>query len=933
MPELGYQSSAPPTMEAEAEAKSERRPRTPESFRQLFPDYDKFYDAAAHGDIETVKTMLDAGVDVERQRDDGATPLVIAISKRHADIVQLLLERGIDVDSPVLNAPPVFHAVKASEHAPRLIQLLLDHGADVQATTGPANMTALHWAAVNGMIHAVDFLIDKGLDVDRRCKRGKTALVLAAENGHTTVVKLLLAKGADLHARSGNGGTALVWAASCGHVETARYLIEEGSRLEDRDEENLTALSIASDSGHLEMVELLIEKGADVNALSTEPRKSTPAVWAAILGHDKVLKTLIQHGADLSVTLNDGATLIDATLKRGRLNTTKTLLEAIGGPDYPKDSVALQIAATKCVAGMSPLIKVISLMFPHINTHDAPPEKWGWIGWMLDQGGELVKPMAMLKLLQFALYDGELGIVAELLRLGVDPNTTVFDGDTPLHVAVGRHNKDLLRILLDSGADPARPSKSADTLMLTPLHYAVVQLSTDAKKDTSIVDMLLATGKCRLMEGEGAACTVFAYVLRRFERWENGLAEELAFRMLDSISDVNEDRSNDGCTLMHAAYKVPGLIDELLQKGADINAKDKYGKTPFLMACRSGPGLLKFLVSRGADPFAVAIDGRSALHIAAANGRGLVLEYLLNLDIAEEGKLDIEAKNNREHVPLIVAMIAHHEEAALYLLDRGAAPTGHRFDRRKATALHFAAMASMHRVADRILADPDSINEINVHDTKGQSPLAMACMAPSPTIVPALLSHGAHINDPNPLTGDTPLHTALQRPHHMGPRDKRYGNPALILLHHPDIDIAPRDSQLRTPLHLASLHHNVPATELLLAKNADPDCTDKYGKTPLSYASNPNIAILLLEHGANVNHAEPNGWTPVHRAVERCWVNAYEVLVSNGADLETKTGDDGLSARERMKRMGGYVRWVRREDEFLVEDVKMEEQRARELEG
>ncbi|KAF5851166.1 hypothetical protein GGP41_003998 [Bipolaris sorokiniana] len=815
VPELGYQSSAPPTMEAEAEAKSERRPRTPESFRQLFPDYDKFYDAAAHGDIETVKTMLDAGVDVERQRDDGATPLVIAISKRHADIVQLLLERGIDVDSPVLNAPPVFHAVKASEHAPRLIQLLLDHGADVQATTRPANMTALHWAAVNGMIHAVDFLIDKGLDVDRRCKRGKTALVLAAENGHTTVVKLLLAKGADLHARSGNGGTALVWAASCGHVETARYLIEEG-----------TALSIASDSGHLEMVELLIEKGADVNALSTEPRKSTPAVWAAILGHDKVLKTLIQHGADLSVTLNDGATLIDATLKRGRLNTTKTLLEAIG-----------------------------------------------------------------------------------------------------------RHNKYLLRILLDSGADPARPSKSADTLMLTPLHYAVVQLSTDAKKDTSIVDMLLATGKCRLMEGEGAACTVFAYVLRRFERWENGLAEELAFRMLDSISDVNEDRSNDGCTLMHAAYKVPGLIDELLQKGADINAKDKYGKTPFLMACRSGPGLLKFLVSRGADPFAVAIDGRSALHIAAANGRGLVLEYLLNLDIAEEGKLDIEAKNNREHVPLIVAMIAHHEEAALYLLDRGAAPTGHRFDRRKATALHFAAMASMHRVADRILADPDSINEINVHDTKGQSPLAMACMAPSPTIVPALLSHGAHINDPNPLTGDTPLHTALQRPHHMGPRDKRYGNPALILLHHPDIDITPRDSQLRTPLHLASLHHNVPATELLLAKNADPDCTDKYGKTPLSYASNPNIAILLLEHGANVNHAEPNGWTPVHRAVERCWVNAYEVLVSNGADLETKTGDDGLSARERMKRMGGYVRWVRREDEFLVEDVKMEEQRARELEG
>lgn len=224
----------------DAEAESEGRSSTPESLRQLFLDYDRFYSAIAHGDIETVKAMLDAGVDIERQTDDAITPLVIAIQRRHADIVQLLLERGSDVDSPVRNILPIFHAVQASELAPRLIQLLIDHGADVQVITGPANMTALHWAAVEGMVHAVDFLIDKGLDVDQRCKRGETALVLAAENGHTTVVKLLLAKGADLHARSGNDGTALMWAASCGHVETARYLIEEGSRLEDRDEEDLS---------------------------------------------------------------------------------------------------------------------------------------------------------------------------------------------------------------------------------------------------------------------------------------------------------------------------------------------------------------------------------------------------------------------------------------------------------------------------------------------------------------------------------------------------------------------------------------------------------------------------------------------------------------------------------------------------------------------
>ena len=225
--------------------------------------------------------------------------------------------------------------------------------------------------------------------------------------------------------------------------------------------------------------------------------------------------------------------------------------------------------------------------------------------------------------------------------------------------------------------------------------------------------------------------------------------------------------------------------------------------------------------------------------------------------------------------------------------------------------------------------------DVNVKDKRLVTPLHVAASVvshESEEICRRLLNRKAKICVPN-YTGATPLHIALQRPYDMGRRDSHYGDPALTLLNHPSLDITARDSHLRTPLHLAALHHNVPATELLLSKSASPNCTDKYGKTPLSYAPNPHIALLLLDHGANVNHAEPNGWTPVHRAIERCWVNAFEVLVRNGADLEARTTDDELSARERMRRMGGFERWVRRESEFLIEDVEMEKRRVRELRG
>jgi ankyrin repeat protein len=86
------------------------------------------------------------------------------------------------------------------------------------------------------MVHAADFLISAGLDMEKRCLRRKTPLILAAEKGQITAVKLLVAKGAELHARSGNGGTALTWAASNGHSVTVEYLLEQGMRVDDCDE-------------------------------------------------------------------------------------------------------------------------------------------------------------------------------------------------------------------------------------------------------------------------------------------------------------------------------------------------------------------------------------------------------------------------------------------------------------------------------------------------------------------------------------------------------------------------------------------------------------------------------------------------------------------------------------------------------------------------
>ncbi|USP74194.1 hypothetical protein yc1106_01468 [Curvularia clavata] len=925
--------STPATMEAETQ--SERSVHTPDSFQPLFSDYKEFYKAIVRGEIETVKSMLDAGANIERKEGgDGATPLVLAIYKRRVDMVKFLLERGANVNTTVSFSPPLFHANAAGEDAPRILQLLLDHGANIEEIEPSSSLNVLHVAAVHGDIYAADFLISKGLDIHRKCEHGKTPFLLAAEKGQTMMVKLLLAKGADLHTRSGNGATALMWAAHTGQVETVKFLLEKGMNLEDRDEDGLTALSVASRAGHKEIVEMLLEKGADINVISTEPRETTPAMWAAIYGHDQVLKVLIDHEADLSILSDDNElNILEIALRRGHAKCAKMLLEAIGGPDHPTNSAALQIALTKCMAETRPVVNTISSLMPHINFDGASSGKWGWIKWVLDHGGELIRPRATLNLLHFALLEDEVGALAELLRLGVDPNTTVFDGDTPLHAAVGRDNIKQLQLLLDSGADPARPSQDPDHLSITPLHYAAIRLDGDEKKDTSIIDALLASGRCKILYGDSLDTTVFAYVMNKFERWENKLADKIVIRMIECIPDVNEERSGEGATLMHAAVlsRNHELVDLLLQKGADMNSRDKYGFTPFIIACPTPPEDFDFIISRGADAFAVDRLGRSTLYHAAAHGSMESVRYLLDLGAASDEKnnsLSIETTEHRGWTPLIAAITKKHEDIALYLLERGASATHYTNDKKR-TALHYASLYSMHKLVDKILSDPTASEIINSPDEKGWTPLSLACLAPSPTVVPQLLSHGAEINTRHPFTSDTPLHTAFKRPFSFGPRDARCGDPALLLLKHPSIDLTIRDAQSRTLLHFAAEFHNFPAAELLLSKGASPNDVDASGKTPLALCSRPDTVEALIQAGADVNHAEPNGWTPVHHAVRRCWVAAYAVLVEHGADVEARTADDGMSAKERMERMGGEKAWAGREPDFIAEDMEREKRREK----
>ena len=149
------------------------------------PEY--MYDAAADGDEEMVRRLLDQGVSVNDTGGNvwGLTGLMAASTQGHQAVVRLFLQRGA--------------ALEARNYG---------------------GLTALMFAANMGRDAVIRLLLDAGATVNvRRVCDGSTALMMAAEYGYPRSVRCLLAAGADPELKDDNGDAALALAELYQHDE------------------------------------------------------------------------------------------------------------------------------------------------------------------------------------------------------------------------------------------------------------------------------------------------------------------------------------------------------------------------------------------------------------------------------------------------------------------------------------------------------------------------------------------------------------------------------------------------------------------------------------------------------------------------------------------------------------------------------------------
>lgn len=422
------------------------------------------------------------------------------------------------------------------------VQTLITQRVDVN-TTDVDGMTALHWAAQADDLRTAALLIRAGANVNALTRRGIGPLWLAALNGSPAMVEALLKAGANAKATFGDGQTVLMTAARTGNPDVVKALLSHDADVDAKEGVyGQTALMMAASQNNGEAVRVLLERGAEINLRSSVIRIQTgvsaafglqygaggfPALlFAAREGAIDAARVLADAGADLNAADGEGFTPMIYAILNGHYDLAAMLLEKGADPNAVD------------AGGRGALFAAVDQnTFEYsINRPPALPS------------GRLTAVDLVKKLLAAgANPNARLTRKVIPAKYGTDGNPNLTKGATPFLKAASTSDVELMRILLDAGANP----------------YLTNDIGTNA--------VMVAAGlEWRVLGGIQVANLVS----------EANAIEAIKLCMSRGL-DVNAF-NRLGQTAMHGAAMRGGdsIVKFLFSQGASLDPRDKRGRTP-----------------------------------------------------------------------------------------------------------------------------------------------------------------------------------------------------------------------------------------------------------------------------------------------------------------------------------------------------------------
>ncbi|KAJ8664853.1 hypothetical protein QAD02_006515 [Eretmocerus hayati] len=504
-----------------------------------------------------------------------------------------------------------------------IVKLLLNKGCRTQKVPKAKNCdTPFHYAVKLSDLDIVKMLLDRNTSINDRDQKGDTPLTHAMKNNSHLIVDLIL--------------------SACAHDTNAT------------DSDNLSHFHVACMRNHLDAVKQYLKHGVDVNSPVNLTARGWPGFTALHFAVDneciEVVELLLDHNADISIKNAEHMTSLHLAVNKKNDVIVKLILSSHEcHKSNPVDKNGLSHFHIACMKNHFEAAKMFlqnGVQVQDAINNNSPV----WPGFTA---------------LHFAVKESTLnndksGPLVELLLLSkADVNAKDVQGQTPLHLVCAQTDDQIYRMIhtvikIDNLATHTESKwdtfcEKISEKMNELSHSNIIKLLLKYKSDVNAKNSHGETPLFYLYKNDRSKTSsrvkfdecITKPVIKEF----NAQRLKILKILLDHNADVTS-HNDTGQTILHFIANVFKKYDDdtkeeatelILQRGADADARTKYGSTPLHMAAKNGhAALIELLLKHKANiNSSEGSDQSTPLHLATSYQQIRAINVLLkyNADV------------------------------------------------------------------------------------------------------------------------------------------------------------------------------------------------------------------------------------------------------------------------------------------------------------